>query len=128
MYQGEWTGKPERVIVLNVWPRKLASLDAELDVDRKQYLQRDPAAKMGHFPVRHRSMRCSAAVYEGTDQFDDVVVFCDPGRATGIRLSWSMTIADADPQRRALLDMFMRVVVNASYLRYESARDQAGKR
>jgi hypothetical protein len=121
MYRGEWTGNPERVMVLNVWPRKLATLGEELAADRKQYLRRDPAAKAGRFPVRHRSMQCEATVYEGTDRFDDVVVFCDPGRATGIRLSWSMTLADADPQRRALLEDFMRVVVGAIYMRHQDA-------
>jgi hypothetical protein len=129
VYQGEWTGNPERVIVLNVWPRKLASLDDELVEDRKRYLQRDPMAKVDHFPVRHRSMQCEAAFYEGTDHFDDVVVFCDPGRAKGIRLSWSMALADADTQRRAMLDAFMRTVVNASYLTYRDGtrRKAAGR-
>ena len=30
MYKGEWTGEPERVMVLNVWNAKLSSLEAEL--------------------------------------------------------------------------------------------------
>jgi hypothetical protein len=123
MYRGEWSGEPERVMVLNVWPRKLASLKEELAEDRKQYLQRDPAAKMVHFPVRHRSMRCEAVVYEGTDHFDDAVVFCDPGAATRVRISWSMTFADGDPQRQVLLENFMRVVVGTIYMRRE---DTAG--
>jgi hypothetical protein len=120
LYQGEWSGEPNRVMVLNVWPRKLPTLDAELQADRKHYLARDPAAKVGSFPFRHRSMQCGANVFEGTDHIDDVVVFCDPGRASGIRLSWSMSFADNDPTRGPLLDAFMRVVVSA---RYEQARD-----
>lgn len=115
IYRGEWTGEPYGVMVLNVWPRKLASLDAELDDDRKRYLQRDPAAKVGRFPVRHHGMPCEALVFQGSDQVDDAVVFCDPGRRSGIRLSWSMSFRDADPQRTALLDAFMQVVVGTRY-------------
>lgn len=120
MYQGAWTGEPDRVMVLNVWPRKLASLDAELDADRQRYLQRDPAAKVARFPVRHRGMACEALVFEGTDRIDDAVVFCDPGAAAGIRLSWSVSFHDADPQRRALLEDFMRVAVGTRYQRQDA--------
>jgi hypothetical protein len=117
LYQGEWTGKPQRVMVLNVWPRKLATLQAELDADRKHYLQRDPAAKARSFPVPHAAMPCRATVYEGSDRVDDVVAFCDPGKDNGIRLSWSMSFDDGDPRLRPLLDDFMRVVVASHYLR-----------
>jgi hypothetical protein len=117
LYRGEWTGEPDRVMVLNVWPRKLPSLDAELDADRKHYLQRDPAARVGRFPLRHRGLACQAQVFEGTDHMDDAVVFCDPGKAAGIRLSWSVSFNDADPQRAALLEDFMRVVVGTRYRR-----------
>jgi hypothetical protein len=117
LYQGEWTGKPQRVMVLNVWPRKLATLQAELDADRKHYLQRDPVAKTRSFPVPHAAMPCRATVYEGSDRVDDVVAFCDPGKGSGIRLSWSMSFDDGDPRLRPLLDDFMRVVVASHYLR-----------
>ena len=46
MYKGEWTGEPERVMVLNVWNAKLSSLEAELQDDRHHYLERDPAGKV----------------------------------------------------------------------------------
>lgn len=117
IYRGEWTGEPDRVMVLNVWPRKLASLQAELDADRKHYLERDPAAKVARFAVRQRDMPCEAQVFEGTDHVDDAVVFCDPGAAAGIRLSWSVSFKDADPQRAGLLEDFMRVVVASRYQR-----------
>lgn len=121
MYQGAWSGKPNRVIVLNVWPRKLANLDAELRADRTHYLARDPAAKTSSFPLRHRSMKCAANVFQGTDHLDDVVVFCDPGHTSGVRLSWSLSFADGDATRRALLDDFMRTVVSARYARGKTA-------
>lgn len=111
LYQGEWSGKPQRVMVLNVTPRKLPTLTAEVQADRKRYLQHDPAGKVSVIAVRHQAMPCEASVYQGSDHVDDVVVFCDPGQASGIRLSWSMAFDDADPSRRALLDDFMRVVV-----------------
>lgn len=111
LYRGEWTGNPQRVMVLNVWPSKLPTLQAELDADRKHYLQRDPTAKTRSFPVPHAAMPCQATVYEGSDHVDDVVAFCDPGKASGVRLSWSMSFNDGDPQQRALLGDFMRVVV-----------------
>jgi hypothetical protein len=111
LYQGEWSGKPQRVMVLNVWPRKLATLADEVQADRKRYLQHDPAGKTATFAVRHRAMPCEASVYQGSDHIDDVLVFCDPGAASGVRLSWSMTIDANDAARRALLDDFMQVVV-----------------
>ncbi|HWU77404.1 MAG TPA: hypothetical protein VN043_12945 [Rhodanobacter sp.] len=115
LYQGEWSGKPQRVMVLNAWPRKLATLAAEVQADRKRYLQLDPAGKTSTFAVRNPRMPCQASVYEGSDHIDDVLVFCDPGRASGIRLSWSMSFDDNDPARAALLDAFMRVVVASRY-------------
>lgn len=118
LYQGEWTGKPQRVMVLNVTPRKLPTLAAEIEVDRRHFLQTDSAAKVTGFTVQHRTMPCEATVYQGSDRVDDVVVFCDPGKDSGIRLSWSMTFDDGDPSRRALLDDFMQVVVASRYVRY----------
>lgn len=115
LYRGQWTGKPQRVMVLNVWPRKLPTLGAEVAADRTRYKQLDPAGKTASFPVRHRAMPCMASVYQGSDHIDDVLVFCDPGRAAGIRLSWSMTLDAADPAQRTLLDDFMRVVVGTRY-------------
>ncbi len=111
LYQGEWSGKPQRVMVLNVWPRQLGMLADEVQADRKRYLQHDPAGKVSAFVVRHPAMPCEASVYQGSDRIDDVLVFCDPGTASGVRLSWSMAFDDADPSRHALLDDFMRVVV-----------------
>ena len=118
LYQGEWTGKPQRVMVLNVSPRKLPSLAAEVQADRKSYRQHDPAVKVSGFVVRQRAMPCEATVYQGSDHVDDVVVFCDPGQASGIRLSWSMSFDDGDASRRRLLDDFMQVVVASRYLAY----------
>lgn len=115
LYQGEWSGKPQRVMVLNVTPRKLPTLTAEVQADRKRYLQHDPAGKVSGIAVRNQAMPCQASVYRGSDHVDDVVVFCDPGQASGIRLSWSMAFDDADPTRRGLLDDFMRVVVTARW-------------
>ena len=126
LYRGEWSGKPQRVMVLNVWPRKLTSLAAEVQADRKRYLQRDPAGKATSFAVQHPDMPCEATVYEGSDHIDDVLVFCDPGKASGVRFSWSMAFDDADPTRRALLDTFMQVVVASRYQRYQEPPAHAG--
>ncbi|WP_426701968.1 hypothetical protein ACPPVV_02830 [Rhodanobacter sp. Col0626] len=116
LYQGEWSGKPQRVMVLNVSPRKLPTLAAEVQADRTRYLQHDPKGKASGFAVRHPGMPCEATVYQGSDRVDDVVVFCDPGQASGVRLSWSMAFDAADPSRRALLDAFMQVVVASHYV------------
>lgn len=115
LYQGAWTGKPERVIVLNVWPSKLPSLDAEVQDDRKHYLQRDPGAKVDALTVNNHWVSCRGVSYAGTDHIDDVVVFCDPGKASGIRYSWSMTLDHADPARKAMLDAFRQVVEHSRY-------------
>ena len=116
LYQGEWSGKPQRVMVLNVWPRKPGTLTDEVQADRKRYLQHDPAGKTFTIDLRHPAMPCEASVYEGSDHIDDVLVFCDPGAASGVRLSWSMAFDAADPSRKALLDDFMRVVVATRWM------------
>ena len=117
LYQGEWSGKPQRVMVLNVWPRELGTLADEVQADRKRYLEHDPAGKTSTFAVRHAAMPCEASVYEGSDHVDDVLVFCDPGAASGVRLSWSMAFDDADPSRQALLNDFMHVVVASRWMK-----------
>lgn len=117
LYQGEWSGKPQRVIVLNVTSRKLTNLADEVRADRRRYRQLDPAAKLTPLTVRHRTMPCQATTYQGSDHIDDVVVLCDPGKASGVRLSWSVSFDDGDPSRCALLDDFMRVVLTSRYLR-----------
>lgn len=125
LYKGDWTGKPERVMVLNVWPAKLATLDAELQEDRKQYLQHDPAGKVSSFAVSNEAkLACQGVLYQGSDHEDDAVVFCDPGKATGVRLSWSMTIAANDVDKQDVLALFKGVVEKSSYMKYE---DSTGK-
>lgn len=121
VYQGEWTGEPQRVMVLNVWPAKLPTLDAELAADRARYHQHDPAGRDTTLAIAHPRMHCAANVYEGSDHIDDMVVFCDPGQASGVRLSWSMTLAANEPQRRALLDALLRVVASTTYRRGATA-------
>jgi hypothetical protein len=128
LYQGEWTGKPDRVIVLNVWPAKLPTLDAELQDDRKHYVQADPKGKDEPFPMASpKSIACQGVMYHGSDHVDDVVVFCDPGKATGIHYSWSMTLGAADPKRQASLDAFRKVVEHSSYLHYVPAPGDKSK-
>ena len=116
LYRGEWTGHPQQVMVLNVWPRKLPTLGAEIQADRQHFLQADPAARVSSIPIRHPRMPCQATLYQGTDHVDDIVVFCEPARASGIRWSWSMTLDAADPARRTLLDAFMRVVMASRHV------------
>ncbi|QRN52924.1 hypothetical protein ISN74_15950 [Dyella caseinilytica] len=119
LYQGEWTGKPDRVMVLNVWPVKLPTLDAELQDDRKHYVQLDPNGKVEAFPVANPpSIACQGVMYHGSDHVDDVVVFCDPGKATGIHYSWSMTVGAADPLRQSSIDAFKQVVEHSGYMHY----------
>lgn len=118
MYQGDWTGKPERVMVLNVWPSKLSSLEAELQQDRHEYFARDAAAKMVELTIDNKAMSCRGVHYEGTDHEDDLVVFCDPGLATGIRFSWSVTVAHDDPRMTELTALFQNVVEQSRYLKY----------
>jgi hypothetical protein len=123
IYRGEWTGEPDQVMVLNVWPRKLPNLDAESQDDRKHYLQRDPAAKFQPFELHaDKPMACQGSVYQGSDHVDDVVVFCDPGEATGIRLSWSMTLAANTPNRQQVLDQFRNVIEHSSYMSHDDKR------
>ncbi len=128
IYRGTWTGKPERVMVLNVWPRKLPTLAAEWRADRKHYLSLDPRAKVKAFAVDNSSMRCHGMLYQGSDHVDDAVVFCDPGKITGIRYSWSMTIAANDPQRQKLVALFRQVVKKSLYMTYQKTPGSAAGR
>jgi hypothetical protein len=119
LYRGAWTGKPERVMVLNVWTAKWPTLDSEMQDDRQHYLHADPHGKADAFPVASPpSIACQGVLYRGSDHVDDVVVFCDPGKASGIRYSWSMTVGASDPDRRPLLDAFKQVVQHSAYLAY----------
>ena len=127
LYQGDWTGKPDRVIVLNVWPSKLPSLDVELQDDRKHYLQVDPTGTVSAYPIKNPSMGCQGVMYTGSDHVNDVVVFCDPGKAAGIRYSWSMTVGQGDPQSQAALDAFKQVVEHSTYAKYVPASGSTSK-
>lgn len=115
IYRGEWTGNPDRVMVLNVWPRKLPSLDAEWKADQMNYLKKDPKGRVETFPVASQAMACHGLLYVGSDQIDDAVVFCDPGKPSRIRLSWSMTVAANDPQRKEATALFRKVVEQSEY-------------
>lgn len=122
LYQGAWTGKPERVMVLNVWPAKLPTLEAELQDDRQHYLQSDARGKASAFPLTHpRAIACQGVLYQGSDHIDDMVVFCDPGKQSGIRYSWSMTVSATDPNRQGLIDTFKQVVQGSVYKTYVPA-------
>ncbi|MET3652208.1 hypothetical protein [Dyella japonica] len=127
LYRGEWTGEPDRVMVLNVWTSKLSSLEAELQDDRHHYLGRDPSGKYSVFALDNKAVACRGVFYEGTDHKDDVVVFCDPGLASGIRFSWSMTLAHDDAQKQDLLALFRRVAEQSRYMAQGAAKPNAGK-
>jgi hypothetical protein len=127
LYKGDWTGDPERVMVLNVWPSKLPTLAAEWKADQTHYLKRDPRAKVAAFALKHPSMPCHGVLYQGTDHIDDVVVFCDPGKVAGVRLSWSMTVAADDKQREQVMVMFRDVVEKSVYKTYRQASEPASR-
>ncbi len=116
LYQGEWTGEPDRVMVLNVWPRKLPTFTAEWQTDRTHYLKRDPLAKVVAFPLVHPALPCHGLLYQGTDHIDDIVVFCDAGKTGGVRFSWSMTVAADDPLRAQVTTAFQQVVTGSRYV------------
>jgi len=127
LYKGEWTGEPDRVMVLNVWPSKLSSLEAELQDDRHHYLERDPKGKFSELVVDNKTMACRGVLYEGTDHKDDAVVFCDPGLATGIRFSWSMTLTHDDAQKADLLALFRRVAGQSHYMKQVAGKQGASQ-
>jgi len=127
LYKGDWTGEPDRVMVLNVWSTKLATLDAEWKEDQKQYLQRDPAAKVESLSLHNPKMTCRGFIYHGSDHIDDVVIFCDPGKPSGIHLSWSMTVAASDPARQQVLALFQQVVEASFYMKYQPKSGATGK-
>jgi hypothetical protein len=128
LYQGDWTGKPDRVIVLNVWPAASPTMDADVQDDRKHYLQSDPGAKSEPFVVKNpKNITCEGVLYHGTDHIDDAVVFCDPGKVTGIRYSWSVTVAANDPKRQQVLDLFRQEVQGSMYMKYVQSSGSTSK-
>ena len=116
VYRGEWSGNPQRVMVLNVWPNKQARLRAEITADAAAYRKRDARGQVRAFAVAHPTMQCEGQAYAGSDRIDDVVVFCDPGGKAGARLSWSMSFNADDAQRKALLQSLMQVVLSTRYV------------
>ena len=127
IYQGDWSGNPERVMVLNVWPRKLPSLAAEWQADQANYLKKDPKAQVSAFPLSPKAMACHGLHYQGSDGLDDVVVFCDPGKAAGNRFSWSMTVAAKDPKRAEVIALFRQVVDASRYANPPPVSKPGGK-
>ncbi|KGI76917.1 hypothetical protein [Oleiagrimonas soli] len=122
IYRGEWTGKPEGVMVLNVWLSDGKTLGQDLDKDRSEYLRRDPKATVAVLSAPEpKGVTCVGVRYRGSDRVEDAVVFCDPGKRTGIHYSWSISIGAKDPQRAAKLTAFERVVTHSRYLRYDPA-------
>ena len=115
IYHGEWTGDPQRVIVLDSWAAKLPTLAAEIAADTKAYVARDPHASTQPWPLPAMPARCQGVLHHGSDHVDDVVVFCDPGKAAGVRYSWSMAVQAGDPARASLLASFGRVVAGARF-------------
>ncbi|MEW5318207.1 MAG: hypothetical protein WDW38_009447 [Sanguina aurantia] len=71
LYRGDWTGNPAQVMVLNVWPRKLPSLDAEVKADHAHYLKGDPRGSVSEFPVATKNLACRGVQYEGSDRIDE---------------------------------------------------------
>lgn len=120
LYRGDWTGDPDRVMVLNVWPSKRPSLADEVKEDRAQYLHRDSKAAVSTFAIHNKAMSCVGTFYKGSDHMNDAVVFCEPGKPTGIRLSWSVTIAANDPNQKQTLSLFRQVVERSLYMKYKS--------
>jgi hypothetical protein len=129
MYQGKWTGKPEYVMVLLVWPSESRSLDSQLQADRQKYLQRHPAGKIEAFPVINSyGMACQGVLYESyqnDSNFDDAVVFCQPkNQASGLQLSWSITVNKNDSIHQQVLALFKRVVAGSTYMAYVPTSSQ----
>lgn len=121
LYHGDWTGNPQQVMVLNVWPRKLPTLEAEWKADQEHYLKGDPHGSATAFPVSSKTLACHGVAYQGSDHIDDLVVFCEPSKASGIRLSWSMTLAENDPARSQLTALFKQVVEASVYVKQTSS-------
>ncbi|GAB3024560.1 MULTISPECIES: hypothetical protein [Oleiagrimonas] len=122
IYRGDWTGKPEGVMVLNVWLSHGQTLEQDLDKDRDEYRRRDPKATIAALSMpTPRGVTCSGVRYHGSDGVEDAVMFCDPGQRTGIHYSWSISIGEKNPQRAATLNAFAQVVAHSRYLRYDPA-------
>lgn len=128
LYRGDWTGKPEGVIVLNVWLADGKALRADVAEDRRKYLKRDAAATTAPLAFdTPRGMACRGLAYHGSDRVDDAVVFCDPGKHTGIHYSWSIGVSRANPERARLLADFRQVVADTVYTRYIPGKSPTGR-
>ena len=127
MYAGQWTGKPERVMILTTWPANAQLLDDVLKSDQEDYLKKNPAGKVVPFPIANKGgLTCRGQMYAGLEgKLDDFVVFCQPqDKSSGLQLSWSMQLAGDDPSRQQILAWFKQVVEGSSYAPYVPVQGQ----
>jgi hypothetical protein len=93
VFPDEWDGaNPDRVMVLTVWSKDVADIDADWEADAKAYATKFPGVKSENFSVSAKNATCRSAVYSGTDHVRDYVVFCDSGGNLNYRFGWSMSL------------------------------------
>jgi len=88
-----WDGQePDRVMVLTVWSKETADVDADWQADAIDYFAHFPGlTSITYFP-QVKDATCVSANYASADHISDYVVFCDPGNDWTYRFAWSMSV------------------------------------
>jgi len=117
VFREGWDGSdPEGAMVLTVWPKKLASAEAELEAGAKDYEARFPGMKTQAFSAQAKDATCRSVVYVA-DQFRDYVVFCEPGTDWHYRFGWSLLLNGAHADQSKIEAAFRQVISSTTPMR-----------
>ena len=93
VFPENWNGKdPDRVMVLTVWPKERADVDADWQADAIDYFAHFPGLTSITYDTQVQDAACVSASYSSADHISDHVVFCDPGSDWHYRFAWSMSL------------------------------------
>jgi len=109
-----WNGKDsDRVMVLTVWPKERADVDADWQADANDYFEHFPGLTSITYHTQVKDAGCVSANYASADHISDYVVFCDPGSDWHYRFAWSMSLR-AGPAAAAVEAAFRETVASTS--------------
>ena len=105
-----WDGRnTDRVMVLTVWPKERADVDADWQADAADYFAHFPGLASITYQTQVKDAACLASTAVGADGIADHVVFCDPGSDWHYRFAWSVSLR-AGPADAASEDAFRATV------------------
>jgi len=88
-----WDGRnSDHVMVLTVWPKERADVDADWQADANDYFEHFPGLTSVTYQPQVKDAACLASTAVGADGVADHVVFCDPGSDWHYRFAWSVSL------------------------------------